>query len=127
MNGLEPGLVGEVEWVVTEALSAVQMESGTVEVFATPALVALMEAAAVAALDGALAEGQTSVGVRIDVRHTAATPLGASVRARAELRAVDGRRLSFHVEAWDDVQSIGAADHERVLVDETRFMERVRG
>jgi predicted thioesterase len=119
-------MVGEVERVVTEALTAAQMGSGTVAVFATPALVALMEAAAVTALEDALPKGRVSVGVRIDVRHTAATPVGTRVRARAELVAVDGRRLRFHVEAWDEVQSIGTADHERVLVDERRFMEQVR-
>ena len=88
---------------------------------------ALMEAAAVAALKDVLAEGQTSVGVRINARHVAATPVGIYVRARAELVAVDGKRLHFHVEAWDEGQSIGTADHERVLVDEGRFMARVRG
>ncbi len=119
--------IGESEAVVTGEWSAVRMGSGTVPVLATPALVALMEQAAVRALEGRLPPGQTSVGVRIDVRHLAATPLGMRVRARAVLTAAEGRRLTFQIEAWDEVEKIGEATHERALVDLARFMERVRG
>lgn len=122
---LEPPLSGEAERLVTEEWTAVRMGSGTVPVLATPALVAVMEEAAVRALEGHLPPGQTSVGVRIDVRHLAATPLGMRVRARATLVAVEGRRLTFRIEAWDDREKVGEADHERVLVDVERFMERV--
>ena len=125
MSDLEPGWVGQSEQVVTEELTAVHLGSGSVAVFATPALVALMEQAAVAALVERLPPGKTSVGTRIDVRHLAATPVGMRVQARAELVAVDGRRLTFHVEAWDEAAQIGTATHERVVVDEARFMERV--
>ncbi|MCX7854697.1 MAG: thioesterase family protein [Anaerolineae bacterium] len=118
--------VGESERVVTEEWSAPSMGSGTVPVLATPALVALMEQAAVRALEGRLPAGQTSVGVRIDVRHLAATPIGMGVRARATLVAVEGRRLTFQIEAWDDAEKVGEAIHERVLVDVGRFMERVQ-
>lgn len=119
--------VGESERVVTEDWSAPSMGSGTVPVLATPALVALMEQAAVRALEGRLPAGQASVGVRIDVRHLAATPPGMRVRARATLVAVEGRRLTFQIEAWDDAEKVGEALHERVLVDVGRFMERVQG
>ncbi len=119
--------IGESEAVVTGEWSAVRMGSGTVPVLATPALVALMEQAAVRALEGRLPLGQTSVGVRIDVRHLAATPLGIRVRARAVLVAAEGRRLTFQIEAWDEAEKIGEATHERVLVDLARFMERVEG
>ncbi len=119
--------VGESERVVTEDWSASYMGSGPVPVLATPALVALMEQAAVRALEGRLPAGQTSVGVRIDVRHLAATPLGMRVRARAALVAAEGRRLTFQIEAWDEVEKVGEAVHERVVVDVERFMERVRG
>ncbi len=118
---------GEAERVVTEEWSAPAMGSGTVPVLATPALVALMEGAAVRALEGRLPAGQTSVGVRIDVRHLAATPIGMRVRARATLVAAEGRRLTFQIEAWDEVEKVGEALHERVVVDTGRFMERVRG
>ncbi len=118
---------GESERVVTEDWTAPSMGSGTVPVLATPALVALMEQAAVRALEGRLPAGQTSVGVRIDVRHLAATLPGMRVRARATLVAAEGRRLTFQIEAWDEAEKIGEAVHERVLVDVERFMERTRG
>lgn len=117
---------GESERVVTEDWTAPSMGSGTVPVLATPALVALMEQAAVRALEGRLPAGQTSVGVRIDVRHLAATPVGVRVRARATLVAAEGRRLTFQIEAWDETEKVGEAVHERVLVDMVRFMERVQ-
>lgn len=124
---LELPLFGEAERLVTEEWTAIRMGSGTVPVLATPALVAVMEEAAVRALEGYLPPGQTSVGVRIDVRHLAATPPGMRVRARATLVAVEGRRLTFRIEAWDDREKVGEADHERVLVDVERFLERVNG
>jgi Thioesterase superfamily len=126
-ESLIPGACsGEAERVVTEEWTAPSIGSGTVPVLATPALVALMEQAAVRALEGRLPPGQTSVGVRIDVRHLAATPPGMRVRAQATLVAAEGRRLTFHIEAWDDSEKIGEAVHERVVIDTERFMERVR-
>ena len=127
MQELQPGIVGEASREVTDELTATRWGSGCVLVLGTPALVALMEQAAVTALEDHLEAGQTSVGVRIDVRHLAATPVGMRVRARAELVAVEGRRLTFRVEAWDEVELVGQADHERVLVDQARFVERVAG
>jgi fluoroacetyl-CoA thioesterase len=121
MEELAPGLVGEVEMVVTEADTAVRLGSGTVPVFGTPALVGLMENAAVRALTDHLSPGWTSVGGRIDVRHLAATPVGMRVRARAGLLEAEGHRLEFHIEAWDAVERIGEATHERFVVDEARF------
>ncbi len=122
---LQVGLQGERRRTVTEADTAARHGSGLAPVFSTPALVALMEGAAVAALEGQLPAGQTSLGVRIDVRHLAATPVGMEVRARAVLEEVDGRRLVFRVEAWDAVEKIGEARHERFLVDEARFLQKV--
>src|SRR6266567_8722635 len=95
------GLLGEVTLEVEPSMLASAVGSGDLEVFSTPWLIASMERAACRAVEGWLAEGQTTVGVRIDVRHLAATPLGAQVRARAELIEVDGHRLVFHVEAFD--------------------------
>jgi predicted thioesterase len=108
--------------VVSETDTADRWGSGLVPVFGTPGLVGLMEGAAVRALAGYLPPGQTSVGGRIDVRHLAPTPIGMRVRARAELLEVEGRRLVFRVEAWDEVQQIGKAIHERVVVDVERFV-----
>jgi fluoroacetyl-CoA thioesterase len=124
MEELAPGLVGEVEMVVTEADTAARLGSGTVPVFATPALVGLMESAAVRALTDHLSPGWTSVGGWIDVRHLAATPVGMRVRARAELLEAEGHRLVFHIEAWDVLERIGEATHERFVVDEARFVAK---
>lgn len=116
-----------MQTTVTEADTAARWGSGLVPVFSTPALVGLMESAAVAALHGHLPAGQTTVGGRIDVRHLAATPVGLTVRAAAELTAIEGRKLVFRIEAWDEQEKVGEALHERYLIDEARFMARVQG
>jgi len=122
---LAPGLTGEATVRVSETHTAAALGSGNVNVFSTPALIALLEAAAIAALDGHLPPGQTSVGKHLDVRHLAATPVGMTVRATATLIQVDGRRLVFAVEAHDDVEQVGAGTHERFVVDKARFEARV--
>ena len=124
MAKLEPGLIGEVERRVTEEDTAEQWGSGLVPVFGTPSLVGLMENAAVEALEGHLPPDKTSVGGRMDLRHLAPTPVGLQVRARAELLAVDGQRLEFQVEAWDEAERIGEATHTRFLVDRQDFVEK---
>jgi len=126
MDKLVPGLAGEVEAVVTEADTADRWGCGLVPVFGTPVLVGLMEGAAVQALADHLPPGRTSVGGRIDVRHLVPTPVGMHVRARAELLEVEGRRLVFRVEAWDEVEQIGEATHERFVVDEERFVAKAK-
>lgn len=123
---LTSGLSAEMELVVTESDTAAHLGSGLVPVFGTPALAGLMESAAVQALADRLPPGQTSVGGRIDLRHLAPTPVGMRVRARAELLKVEGRRLEFHIEAWDEVEQIGTAAHERFLVNEERFVAQAR-
>lgn len=125
MPELTPGLFAELEHVVTDADTAARWRSGLVPVFSTPALVGLMESAAVEALKGYLPAGQTTVGGHIDVHHLAATPVGMRIRARAELVAVEGRKLVFRVQAWDEVERIGEADHDRFVIDETRFLAKV--
>lgn len=126
MSELIPGLTAELEIRVTEADTASRWGSGLVPVFSTPALVGLMEGAAVQALQGSLAPGQTTVGGHIDVHHLAATPVGMYAHARAELTAVDGRKLTFHIEAWDEVEPIGEAVHERFIIDEARFVAKAQ-
>ena len=91
----------------------------------TPHLIALMEAASQAAIAPLLAQGESAVGIHVDMKHLAATPVGKEVRVRAELVEVNGRRLSFHVEAWDEVERVGEADHQRFVIDTARFMSRV--
>jgi predicted thioesterase len=122
MDELTPGLTGTVEAIVTDADTAARLGSGVVPVLGTPALVGLMEGAAVQSLAGHLPPGRTSVGGRIDVHHLAPTPVGLRVRAQAELSKVEGRRLVFHVEAWDEIERIGEATHERFIVDVERFV-----
>ena len=120
-----PGLVGQSEIVVHEENTARHLGSGNVDVLATPEMVRLMEKAAVAAVDHLLPDGCCTVGVEVAVRHLAATPVGMRVRAQAELIAVEGRKLTFRVEADDEVERIGEGEHRRVIVDLERFKERV--
>lgn len=125
VSPLTPGLTGQASVTVSADLTAAALGSGNVSAFSTPALIALMEGAAVAALEGRLPDGQTSVGTRLDVRHLAATPVGMTVRAVATLTDVDGRRLVFAVEAHDDAEQVGVGMHERFVVDKARFEARV--
>ena len=125
MDKLVTGLSGESQTVVAKANTAKHLGSGGVEVFATPEMVRLMERAGVAAVDHLLPEGQRTVGVALDVKHLAATPLGMTVTARAELVTVEGRRLTFRVEAFDDVEQVGEGTHQRYIVDVARFQGRI--
>ena len=125
MSELTAGLKGTAAWTVTEDMSARVCKSGSLDVFATPMLVALMECAACEAVKDALPEGSTSVGTEMNVKHTAASPVGAAVRADAELTAVDGRKLSFDITACEGNKIIGTARHERFVVDAARFMAKL--
>lgn len=125
MDTIHPGIAGEQVTTVTPELTARHLGSGGLSVYATPAMISLMESAAVAAIDHLLPEGEASVGTAIDVRHLAATPLGQQVRARAEVTAVEGREIRFHVQAWDEDELIGEGDHTRFVINVDRFAERV--
>jgi fluoroacetyl-CoA thioesterase len=122
---LKLGLLGQVEELVTEQLTAAALGSGLVPVFATPAMVALMEHASVNAIQSCFSPGQTSVGVEISIKHLAATPVGMRVRVHAEVIAVEGRRVSFKVEAWDEREKIGEGTHVRAVIDQAKFIQRV--
>jgi predicted thioesterase len=121
---LRSGLCGEASVVVDDTNTAEALGSGSVPVFATPAMAALVEAAAVQAVAEHLGEDQTTVGVYLDLQHLAATPVGLTVRAEAKLVQVEGRRLTFRVTAYDDVEQIGIGSHQRMLVDTQRFLSR---
>jgi predicted thioesterase len=121
---LSPGLSAAIQHQVNEASTARKLGSGTVDVLGTPELVRLMEAAAVTALDGHLPPAFTTVGVAINVKHIAPTPVGLHVEARAALTDVQGRRLKFQVIAHDDVEEVGQAIHERILVEVDNFVAR---
>jgi predicted thioesterase len=123
---LQVGLVGEAVRSVEHSMLASAVGSGSLDVLATPSLIALIEQAACGALDGHLPDSHTTVGVRIDVRHLAPTPPGLEVRARAELVELDGRKLVFRVEAFDVRERIAEGLHERALVDPERLLGRAR-
>ncbi len=124
VDSVRPGVTGVRNIQVSEEHTAARWGSGGLDVLATPFMVALMEGAAVAAVDAQLPPGYCTVGSRLDVRHLAATAVGCSVQARAELVEVDGRRLVFRVEASDDAGLIGEGSHERFIVDLDRFMHK---
>jgi predicted thioesterase len=118
-------LIGEVNAVVTDAMTGPVVGSGLVVVLATPAMVALMEGAAVACVEHLLPAGHNTVGIHLEVSHTKPTPPGVAVSARAELTEVDGRKLIFRIEARDALEVIGQATHTRVVVDRARFDAKV--
>ena len=120
----ELGAAASIALVVSPADTALTVHSGGLQVLATPRLIALMEEAAVAALTPFLPDGWQTVGIRLEVRHTAATPIGATVTATARLIEVDRRRLVFAVTASDDAGEIGAGLHERFLIESAPFMAR---
>ena len=123
---LRVGAAGSVELVVTDASTAAAVGSGLVPGLSTPTMVGLMEGAAIAAIDGQLEPGASTVGTRIDVEHLAPTPVGMRVVAEATLEAVEGRRLAFAVRATDEVGEIGRGTHVRYVIDLASFAERLR-
>ena len=126
LSQLNPGRTGSAELLVGVEHSAPSIGSGLVPVLGTPVMINLIEAAALAAVERLLPPGHQSLGIHLDVRNFAATPIGMRVRATAELTAVDGRTLSFRVEARDDLEPIGDGTHQRVVVNVARFDQRVQ-
>lgn len=122
---VQPGITGEARTPVTRTNTASAAGSGGVDVFGTPYLVGLMEKAALDSVQPHLEPGQTTVGTVVNVQHLAATPLGMEVRATSALLEVDGRRLVFRVEAYDDKEKIGEGRHERFIVSLDKFLQRV--
>ena len=119
---LKLGLKGKEQLIVSLSKSAREMGSGSLDVLATPALVALMEAASVNCLHGHIEQGQTTVGISINVKHTAPTALGMTVGAESELTEIDGRRLVFKITAYDAAGVVGTATHERMIVDGAKLL-----
>jgi len=126
LDALKPGLSAAAEIVVGTRDTAPHVGSGKIKVLATPVMVSLMEEAALNAVEGLLPAGHQTVGTRLDITHTAATPVGMRVTARAVLTGVDGRRLTFHVSARDDQETIGEGLHERIIVNLARFDKRTQ-
>jgi predicted thioesterase len=126
MTTLAPGLAATVTLVVGPNDTAAAFASGAVEVLATPRLIGLLEEAASLAVQPALAQEQTTVGVWVEMRHLAATPIGMRVAASAELLEVDERRLRFRIQAHDERELVAEGTHERAIVNRARFLERVK-
>ena len=120
----KPGLTASVEMTVTEADTAIAFRSGSVPVVATPRIIALCEEASILALDGLLGDSETSVGMRVQIDHVQPTAIGSVVTATATLEKVEGRRLTFTVNARDARGLVAAGRVTRVVVDVERFMEK---
>ena len=126
LSPIRPGLIGTASLLVGPEHTAPRIGSGRVAVLATPVMINLIEAAALAAIEHLLPTGHQSLGIRLDVRHFAATPVGLSVTATAEVSAVEGRTITFRVAACDDREPIGEGLHQRVVVNVARFDARVQ-
>jgi fluoroacetyl-CoA thioesterase len=120
------GLTGTAELIVAPEHTAPFVGSGRIAVLATPVMINLIEAAALKAVEHLLPAGHQSLGIHLDVRHVAATPVGLRVTATADVTKVDGRTISFRVEAHDEREPIGGGTHQRVVVSVERFDERVQ-
>jgi len=126
LSRLRAGLEGHAELVVGEEHTAPRIGSGRVHVLATPVMINLMEAAALDAAENLIPAGHQSLGIHLDVRHIAATPVGMRVRATARLVSVEDRALGFTVEARDEKDVIGDGTHRRIVVNVERFDRRVQ-
>jgi predicted thioesterase len=126
LSSIAAGTSGKFTLKVAPEHTAPFVGSGRIAVLATPVMINAIEAAALAAIEHLLPEGHQSLGTHLDVSHVAATPVGLTVTATAEVTAVEGRTITFRVEARDDVEAIGGGTHRRVVVSVARFIERVK-
>lgn len=118
------GMKGQASTLVEREDTAYEVGSGSLLVYATPCMVALMEGAACEALAAALPEDKTSVGTQLQIRHMSATPVGLEVRAEAEITQVDGNTVTFQVTAYDESGKIGEGLHQRAIVSSQRFLDK---
>ena len=126
MPDLKPGMVHEEELLVAERHTAAHLGSGGVKVLATPVMIALMEGAARNLVDPHLEPGHMTVGTAVNIKHLAATPVGMRVRARAELVSVEGHRLNFKVEVFDEREKVGEGTHTRAIINMRRFWDKLQ-
>jgi fluoroacetyl-CoA thioesterase len=125
-GSIKVGMRIEAEQEVTHERVAVNLGSGSLQVYATPAMVTFVERTCRALIEPLLPPGQTTVGTFIELKHMAPTPLGARVRIDASVIEVEGRKVSFQAQVWDAEEQIGQARHDRFIIDEARFLERVQ-
>ena len=121
---VEVGMTGSAETLVERADTAQEVGSGSLLVYATPCMVALMEGAACEAVAEGLEEGQTTVGTALNIEHISATPVGLEVRAEAEVTAVAGKVVTFAIHAFDEAGEIGHGTHQRVVVSNQKFLDK---
>ena len=121
---LEVGIKGQREIIVTKQNTAAGIGSGSLEVFYTPIMILLMEECCFMSVDDKLEEGFTTVGISVNVKHLSATPLGMKVEIKSDLIKVDGRALTFKVEAYDEKGLIGEGIHERFIVNNEKFQAK---
>jgi fluoroacetyl-CoA thioesterase len=127
MPTLAVGMTHEISMTVTPDRTAKHLETGTVAVLSTPSMVWLVEHAAQVLAQMHLPEGQTTVGAEVFVRHLAPTPLGMQVTAKVRIDEWEGRKIVFSAEVHDEKEKVGEGRHVRVIVDQKRFMEKVKG
>ena len=121
---IEVGMKGEVSTLVEREDTAKEVGSGSLLVYATPCMVALMEGAACEAIAEALPEEKTSVGIELNISHLSATPVGLEVRAEAEVTAVEGSIITFNITAYDEAGKIGEGTHKRAVISIQRFLDK---
>lgn len=124
MSHIQPGITGEKSTAVTMDATAVAMGSGTLRVFATPAMIALCEACCAESVEDLLGDGITSVGVAVNIEHLSASPVGAGIVCKSVLTAFDGRKLDFSVEVYDNAGLIGRGTHSRFTVKADSFLKK---
>ena len=124
-SSIEPGMVTEATQEVTCQLTAIHMGSGDLQVYATPAMAALVEQTCMSMLAPLLPSGKTSVGTELHIHHLAPTPMGGMVRIRAEVVAAQDNLITFNARIWDETDLVGEVDHQRVIIEVDRFMRRV--
>ena len=118
------GMKATVDMLVEREDTAKEVGSGSLLVYATPCLAALMEGAACEAIEEAMDDTHTTVGMELNIRHLSATPVGLEVRAEAEVTAFDGKVITFEIKAFDEAGEIGTATHKRALVNTQKFLEK---
>ena len=121
---LKTPMYGEARTKVTGENTALKFGSGTIDVFATPAMIALMEEASINTVDEYLPDNYATVGTELNVKHIAATPEGMNVTASAKLIKIDGKKLTFTLEAFDEEEKIGEGSHQRYIIELDKFKER---
>lgn len=121
---IEVGMKGEAATLAEREDTALEVGSGSLLVYATPCMVALMEGAACEAIAAGLEENETTVGTELNIRHTSATPVGLEVRAEATVTEVDGKAITFEVKAFDEAGEIGSGIHKRFVVNSQRFLDK---